>query len=151
MTLVDIARLFLFIREREGAQNEGLRVEAIQKWSGGRKGDSWCCYMLCVWLDLFYQGQLPAPLKRTGVCQDVYDVAKAQGWVAELPHVGDIYLYVNEVDHAHHIGLVTDVTADGFRGISGNTSEDGLSSNGDRVAERQLKLKPTTKFVRLPA
>lgn len=158
MTIVDIARLFLFVRERSGAQNEGLRVEAIQKWSGGRKGDSWCCYMTSLWLDLYFQGQ--SPVKRSGACDDVYNQAKAEGWLSAIPRVGDLYLFMRDPDgpagpkgmeDAHHIGIVTDVGVDTFVGISGNTSEDGRSSNGDRVAEKLLDLAPgKIVFVRYP-
>jgi hypothetical protein len=154
VTIVEIARLFLFVREREGAPNEGLRVEGIQKWSGGRAGDSWCCYMLCLWLDLYWQGVWPDGWKRTGVCQEVYDLAKANKLIVELPHIGDICLVVNDADHAHHIRLVTDVRAEGTLQIAGNTSADGMSSNGDRVAERGFPVQPTTGkhvYVRPPA
>lgn len=154
MSLVEISRLFLFVRERPGAPNEGLRVEAIQKWSGGRAGDSWCAFMLCLWLDLFWHGEWPTGWKRTGVCQEIYELAKAHGAIVELPRIGDICLVVNDADHAHHVRLVTDVGADHADMIAGNTSEDGHASNGDRVAERAFPFQPSSGkhvYVRPPA
>jgi hypothetical protein len=37
MTLVELARKFRGVRE--AGPNKGLRVEAIQHWSGGQPGD----------------------------------------------------------------------------------------------------------------
>jgi hypothetical protein len=132
MTVVDIARLFLSVRE--AGANKGNRVEAIQHWGGGMAGQSWCCWFATMVLDLFYSGASPIP--RMGACQDVYDLAKKNGWLTPVPSVGDIFLYVNDQDHAHHIGFVTSVLP--LTGIAGNTSEDGTSSNGDRVAEHSI-------------
>ena len=148
MTLIELARKFHYLREAT-KQNDGQRVEAVQKWGGGKKGDSWCAFWATMVLDIFYEGK--SPIERTGSCDVILQQAEKQGWLQELPHVGDLYLYLNTPTDAHHVGIVTDVNADGFMGISGNTSEDGLSSNGDRVAERALKLKPSkTVFVRYP-
>ena len=89
---VAIARLFLHVRE--AGPNTGQRVEAIQKWCGGKSGESWCCYFVTMVLDLCYAGQSPIP--RQGACQGVYDLAKQKGWVTATPSVGDIYLYVTD-------------------------------------------------------
>lgn len=157
MTIVDVARLFLHVRERQDQPNAGLRVEAIQRWCGGQKGQSWCCYMVMLWLDLFYGGKSPVhgplgPGHRTGACDDVYQQAKKEGWLSDIPHVGDLYLFVRPgTEDAHHIGVVTDVRAGEFCGISGNTSEDGQSSNGNGVYERWMAIKPGKHvFVRYP-
>ena len=148
MTLIELARKFHYLREASG-QNDGQRVEAVQKWGGGKKGDSWCAFWATMVLDIFYEGKSPIP--RAGGCDVILELARTNGWLNETPHVGDLYLYLKSPTDAHHVGIVTDVNADGYSGISGNTSEDGLSSNGDRVAERALKLKPShTIFVRYP-
>lgn len=119
---------------REAGQNKGQRVEAIQHWSGGQPGDSWCCQFATMVLDIFYAGNAPIP--RLGACQAVHDLAKKNGWLIMNPSVGDLFLYVNDADHAHHIGIVTVLQP--LTGIAGNTSADGSSSNGDRVAEHQI-------------
>lgn len=154
MTLTDLARLFLFVREKREADgttaNAGARVEAIQRWCGGEKGQSWCAFFATMLLDIYFGGESPIP--RTGSCDDILKWGRENDAVHETPHVEDLYLYVKDGDDAHHVGLVTDVDANGFMGLSGNTSEDGLSSNGDRVAERHLTLKPgKTVFVRFKA
>lgn len=147
MTAIDIARLFLYVRELPN--NTGARVEAIQRWGGGKPGDAWCAFYATMVLDLAFQGNAPVP--RTGACDDILNLAQAKGWISDTPHVGDLYLYLKSPTDAIHVGIVTDVDATGYTGISGNTSEDGLSANGDRVAERRLSLRPgKTVFIRYP-
>lgn len=142
---IDVARMFLFVREAQSqGQNKGLRVEAIQHWCGGDPGLSWCCFFVTMILDICYQGAAPIP--RGGRCQDVYDLAKKKGWLVDNAQVGDIFLYVDKNDHAHHIGFVT--APGGAAGIAGNTSADGTSDNGDRVAEHSLSKSPSVKYVR---
>jgi len=142
---IAIARLFSFVREVP--PNHGLRVNAIQKWGGGNDGDSWCCFFATMVLDLLYQGNSPIP--RGGACQDVYELALSKHWLVTEPQEGDIYLFVNDADHAHHIGFVTKVNP--LTGISANTSRDGTSSNGDGVYEHMLLVKPESiRFVRVP-
>jgi hypothetical protein len=132
--IVDEARKFLFVRE--DGQNKGIDVEAIQKWAGGQPGDSWCCEFVTFILRICYQGNSPIPLLRA--CQDVYNLAKKNGWLTTNPVPNDIYLYVDANEHAHHIGIYTG----NGNGIAGNTSADGTSSNGDRVAEHALTTNP---------
>jgi len=139
----EIARQFLYVRE--AGANKGLRVEAIQKWSGGAPGQSWCCHFVTMVLDICFQGSSPIP--RQGACQVVYDQAKNEGWLTDNPVWDDLYLYVNDEDHAHHIGIITE----NKNGIAGNTSEDGTSSNGDRVAEHSISSNPArVKYVHYP-
>ncbi len=135
---VDIARQFLFVRE--STQNHGQRVEAIQRWCGGQPGESYCCYFATMILDICYQGAAPIP--RLGACEDVHQMAKQKGWLTETPSVGDLYLFLDQTGHAHHIGIVT--TTLPLAGIAGNTSPDGTSSNGDGVHEHQIH---STTFV----
>jgi hypothetical protein len=139
----DIARQFLFVHELN--QNHGLRVEAIQRWSGGQPGDSWCCEFTTMVLDICFQGL--SPIGRYQRVQDVYQIAKQNHWLVTQPVKDDLFIYVNSDDHAHHIGIFTD--PDDWTGISGNTSANGLSSNGDRVAEHHLG-NLGVKFIRFP-
>lgn len=142
-----IMRMFLFVRE--AGQNTGNRVESIQKWGGGHAGDSWCCWLATMVLDICFQGAAPIP--RLGAVQSVYDLAKENGWLTTSPVADDLFLYVNDDDHAHHIGYVT---VPGYRinhtGIAGNTSADGKSSNGDRVAERAIPTGSHVKYIHYP-
>lgn len=138
----DISRQYLFVRE--AGQNKGQRVEAIQHWSGGIAGASWCAYFATMILDICFQGSAPIP--RLGAVQDVYDLAKQNGWLVPAPVKDDIYIFVNDVDHAHHIGFITENS----NGIAGNTSADGTSSNGDRVAEHLISTGPHVKYIHYP-
>jgi hypothetical protein len=128
---VAIARQFLFVREA-AEQNTGQRVEAIQKWSGGQKGESWCCYFATMVLDIAFQGNAPIP--RLGACEDVHQLAIKNDWLVTEPIEGDLFLRLTPEGHAHHVGLVTE----NGNGIAGNTSEDGSSSNGDSVVEHPI-------------
>jgi hypothetical protein len=140
----DIMRQFLFVRE--AAPNKGAWVEAFQRIGNGKPGDSWCCFIATAVLEICFQGKSPIP--RLGACQDVYNLAKKNGWLVATPQKDDIYLFVNSDDHAHHIGFITD---NSNSGIAGNTSADGTSSNGDRVAEHTISTNPkTVKYVRFP-
>lgn len=140
----EIARQYLFVRE--ASQNKGQRVEAIQRWSGGQSGDSWCCEWVTMVLDICFQGKSPIP--RLQACQDVYDLAIKNNWLVESPMKDDLFLYVDDNLHAHHIGIITDIYK---TGIAGNTSSDGKSSNGDGVYEHEISSNPThVKYVRYP-
>lgn len=142
MTIVDIARLFLFVREVP--QNKGARVNGIQLWSLGQSGDSWCCEFASMMLDLAYQGNAPIP--RTGSCEVVRQIAETKGFMVETPSVGDLVLSINSAGVAHHIGICTGTP---LTTIAGNTSPDGLSENGNGVYEHPVD--PTHKlFVHLP-
>lgn len=141
-----IARQFLYVREAQNlGQNRGLRVEAIQHFSGGGVGDSWCMEGLWMWFDIAYQGK--APFGRMQACQDLLILAKQQQWTVLSPAVGDIVLSINDAGRAHHVGIVTSLNP--LTAIAGNTSALGTSDNGDRVAEHQIS--PNKKvYVRIP-
>ena len=144
---VAVARQFRYVRELPG--NKGQRVEAIQRWGGGKPGDSWCAFFATLVLDICYQGS--APLDRTGSCDEIYKVAADANWIVEDPLPNDIYLRVRPgTADAHHVGFVCAVNPDGsIVQISGNTSADGLSSNGDGVYERTIPHSADLVFVRI--
>lgn len=137
-------RQFRYVREAS-EQNTGQKVEGIQRWGGGEKGQSWCCYWATMMLDVWFQGNAPIP--RLGLCEDVHQLARKNGWLTDEPEPGDIVLSVNDANHAHHIGIVT-ATAP-LKSIAGNTSEDGVSSNGNGVYEHEISTK-NKLFVKYP-
>lgn len=154
LTPVIIARGLTYLRELPG--NRGRRVNAVQMWTGGETALNlpWCASWLWLVLDIHYQGN--PPLVRSASTDDILKQARRERWLMPSPVAGDLFLRLNSPTDAHHVGLVTevDLTASQryFQGIAGNTSEDGVSSNGDRVAERWFR-KPapgTVAFVRLP-
>lgn len=144
---IDIARQFRFVRETLGA-NRGVFVEAIQRIGDGKPGDSWCMDFVSFVLWVAYQG--PAPLPRTGSCAVALEIAKQSGWVTKRPALSDVFFRVNDEGHAHHTGFVTGVYPDRIGSIAGNTSEDGLSSNGTGVFEHVITRAPSLVFVHLP-
>ncbi len=143
--LLTIARCWLGVRELP--DNRGLRVEAVQHYSGGVFGDSWCAEMWWLWHDLFFRCAGPVP--RFQAVQTFYDLAKQRGWLTNMPAPGSTFMLVNAADHAHHIGVVTDTAP--LAGIAGNTSSDGESSNGDGVYEHRLTVQtPFLRFANVP-
>lgn len=137
-----LARKFLFVRE-VGGQNQGVWVQTIQKVTGNAPPDSWCASFVSLILGMAFGGKSPLP--RSASCDAFLEAARAAGWLTATPSVGDVFLRLNSPTDAHHIGFVTDVGALPAVGtISGNTSEDGTSSNGDRVAERFITPKAAT-------
>lgn len=144
LTLVDVARLWRFLRE--AGPNAGLWVEGVQHIAGGAKGDSWCMEMVWVVVCMFTQGN--PPFSRLQVVQSFREFGKSKGWQVESPQPGDLVVSIDpSTDHGHHIGIVTLVSP--LTAFAGNTSADGSSSNGDRAAEH--KINPLNKeFFRLP-
>lgn len=143
MNVVDTARQFLFVREV--SQNRGRQVEAIQRWANGQPGDSWCCEFVTMVLDISFCGKSPFPPLRA--VEDVYNLAKKNNWMTITPSEGDLFIYVDSNNHAHHVGIYTGNN----NGIAGNTSQDGMSSNGTGVFEHSLNMSPThTLFIRYP-
>jgi hypothetical protein len=149
MTLLEIARLFLFVRE--AGQNAGQRVKAIQMLERWREGTGLVPVLLRLRrddvLDLYYQGQSPDPARR--LLPSHLRPRQTQGVAGGRAEPEDVFLYVNADDHAHHVGLVS--VAHPLQGVAGNTSKDGTSSNGDGCYEHFLLVDPSRiKFVRLP-
>ena len=141
MNLLDIARLFLFVREV--GDNRGVWVEAIQRIGDGQPGDSYCADFVSLILALFYRGK--SPLIRSGSVESIRQDAKAKGYITTAPSIGDLFLYINAQDRAHHIGVVTEVSP--LTGLAANTSPDGTSSNGTGVFEHGISAKT---FIHLP-
>lgn len=140
---VTIARQYLYVRELAG--NRGQRVEAIQKWCGGKVGDSWCCHFATMVLDIAYQGKSEIP--RTGNCDVVLGLCRDRGWMVEEPQPNDLVFSMLGQHDAHHIAIVT--ATDPLCAIAGNTSADGTSSNGDGVYEHRINPKHKL-FARIP-
>lgn len=145
--LIYLARKLKFVREAAG--NHGQRVNGIQTWGGGKDGDSWCAFLVTMLLDVVYEGKAPIP--RTGSCDEILKLARANGWLTDTPGRGDLYLLLNSPTDAHHVGIVEDkVTAGHFPEISGNSSEGG-SDNGTGVFERTRSVAPgKVVFVKYP-
>lgn len=137
-----IARRLNFIREH-GA-NDGAWVNFVQRFTHNAAGDSWCASFVSLVVDIAYRGQ--SPLLRTASCALMLADAARKGYlVGDQPTVDDLYFFLDDKGHAHHVGIVSGL--DPLAGIAGNTSADGKSSNGDGVYEHAITAKV---FVRLP-
>jgi hypothetical protein len=146
-SLTVIARRLAFIRETEGP-NRGAWVSMLQRFCHGVDGDSWCSDFASFVCDVAYHGK--PPIGKSGASHVRLSEARLKGLVVMEPAVDDLYYFVNAAWHAHHEGIVTDIDPL-LTGIAGNTSEDGLSSNGTGVFEHTLRVAPTRiVFVRLP-
>lgn len=146
ITLAQTARQFRYFREA-AVNNTGLRVNGVQIWAGGQSKDSWCAEMLTVWFDMFYQGA--APLPRMQNCELIRQFARAHGWMIQAPEVDCVVLSIDPATGlAHHVALCT--VAAPLTTIAGNTSADGKSINGDRVAEHPIDDDGDKEYFRVP-
>lgn len=147
--IIWFARRYLFVREIGGA-NKGQWVQLFQSFTGGAPGDSWCADFLCFVLASMCGGYTNMPIPRTGVCEVIHAHAMSEGWITNAPSLGDLYLFLDAHGHAHHCGIVTQLSV--VAGIAGNTSADGTSDNGDRVAEHPLRVSApgTIAYVHYP-
>ena len=139
--LIQQARNFLFVREVGGA-NMGLWVGIFQRFVGIEPGQSWCAAFVCFVLAIIVGGKGQLPIPCTGVCEEIHQYAIKHGMVTTTPQPGDLYGFIDDAGRMHHVGFYTGPIAGNPGGIAGNTSADGLSSNGDRVAEHPLNVVP---------
>jgi hypothetical protein len=142
-SLTVVARRFSFIRETLGP-NRGFFVSFLQRLCHGQPGDSWCADFVSLVLEVAFMGAPPLP--RTGSTQVMLHTAEQKHMVVTVPRPDDLYFYVNAEGVPHHVGIVTNT--DPLRGIAGNTSEDGKSSNGTGVFEHEISAAGTV-FVRV--
>lgn len=129
-----VAKMFDYVRE-EGP-NRGARVEAIQHWALGSFGDSWCDeFGVGFDLDVCFKGHSPFPrtTEINASTKSALAYAKEKGWVTVNPQVDDLCFFVLPDGTPHHVAIVSGLTP--LTIIAGNTSADGMSANGDRVAE----------------
>lgn len=145
-SLTTIARRLNYIRETQGP-NRGFWVFWLQNFTGGIEGDSWCSDFASMVCHIAYKAN--PPLKRSGSSHARLTEARAKGLVVSMPKIDCLYFFIDDNGHAHHEGIVTLTTP--LTGIAGNTSEDGLSSNGTGVFEHTLNVEPRhVIFVELP-
>jgi hypothetical protein len=143
-SLTAVARHLLHVRETRGP-NRGFWVSKLQRECGGRPGDPWCADFVSFVLDVAYMGK--PPLAPTGSTKAMLTQATVKGYGVTVPRVDDLYFFVRGDGTPHHVGIVTDTLP--LSGIAGNTSEDGLSSDGVGVFEHPIASGPRTVFVRL--
>jgi hypothetical protein len=145
-SLSAVARHLNFVRET-GGPNRGAWVSMFQRFSGGQDGEAWCSDFVSFVEDIAYWGR--SPLRRTGSSDAKLNDARYKGFIVAAPKVDDLYFFITDAGHAHHVGIVTAVSP--LAGIAGNTSPDGTSPEGTGVFEHALTVDPKhVVFVRLP-
>ena len=146
--LIATARKYLYVRET--APNSGPHIDEWLAAVGCKSGDSWCAAYAC------------AMVRETNPRFKFHPSASALHLLANNPNLitfdprpGDLVVY----DHGHGVGHVAILTAtttvDGRLAyattIAGNTSADGKSRNGDRVAEHDADLERVAGVIRVTA
>jgi len=117
--ILQIARLFLFVREVKG--NFGRWVEAMQRVGGTVKGQPWCACAVMTVLGIVYRGKPPLPY--TAGCDELLRAGRKLGIVRTDPAPGDVFLLMASEHDATHTGFVTDVTDTHFGTLEGNSSD----------------------------
>lgn len=120
--LLACARALAPVREEPPGSNRGQMVEAMQKLTGGAKGDPWCAD------DVAFLGRAALgdawPLPLTGSCEDLRAFARRHEVLVTKgpPRVGMLCLLIAH-GRAEHVGIVRDVyVGGGFGTWEGNTS-----------------------------
>lgn len=144
-SITQVARRLNFIRETQGP-NAGAWVNALQRFCHGKTGDSWCADFVSFVLDVAFYGN--PPLQPTGSTRIMLAEATAKNLRSAKPVVDGLFFYVLPDGTPHHVGIVSDITSNDVLGIAGNTSEDGVSSNGTGVFEHAINVRNCV-FVRL--
>lgn len=144
-SLSAVARHFSFVRETEGP-NHGYWVAYILGFTGNAEGDSWCASFVSLCDHIATKGAMR--VARTASTITMLSRARFKGQVVSSPAVDDLVFSVRADGTPHHVGIVTNVSP--LTSIAGNTSADGVSSNGDGVYEHEISAAGKV-FVRLPA
>lgn len=146
MTSIQIARLFLHVRESTKHLNDGPWVEAMLRFLGLPPGNPWCACYVCVVEDLFTCGNPRFP--KSASCETIHQWAKKHNKIVKEPRAGDLFLVLNAEGRAHHVGLCADAATNGkVPTVEGNTNVDG-SRDGYGVFERKRTLGPLLVIVR---
>lgn len=144
--LIAHCRRFLFVREI--APNSSPEIDRWLARFGLAPGASWCAVYACsMVLDLDPLTKLKTSAGALAL------LAKNAPIVVHDPQPGDIMVW----DHGHglgHVAVVTGVVRVGgvvasVTAIAGNTSADGVSRNGDRVAEHEVSLDHVAGYLRV--
>jgi len=146
--MTDLARLTI-ANARRWATGHSLETDGpndgpeIREWLARRgimRPAEWCAASACAWIeDAARALNIVLKLRRSAGSLRLLELNP--DLIVEAPQPGDIMIE----DHGKgkgHVRIVTDVhlLPVSFDAISGNTSADGHSRNGDRVAERVVML-----------
>jgi peptidoglycan hydrolase-like protein with peptidoglycan-binding domain len=148
---IQIESLMIGVREEEG-ENAGVMVDAFQRATGNRPGDSWCVSFQ-VWVyDQAADGLgIPNPLPRTGGVLDLLHRTKSQVIAAadySDPRPGDLGI-IDEGNGHGHMYMVSGLGQPGYvDSFEGNTNPGG-SSDGFGAFARVRSIAKTKAFIRV--
>ncbi len=143
--LIATARTYDYVREKGANTDGGGFVDRCQTEMGLSPGHSWCACAVCKWVrDTSTRLGVRTSFKRSASALRLLEANAAL--VVTDPQPGDVIIWNHTVDPAKpqgHVAILTEVVkVDGavaaLAGIAGNTSADGASRNGDRVAEHPV-------------
>lgn len=136
--LIFVAKNDLGTKEEPLGSNDGVRIGQMLETCGITGGAFWCAAAVVQWVLESTNGT--SGIRRSAACDDLLSQARVYNCVLGVPRVGDIFLRMNgdsQVD-AVHTGIVTAINDTRvFRGLAGNTNDDG-SRNGYEVAEKLI-------------
>jgi hypothetical protein len=129
------------------ATNSGPDVDIFLRSVGLSPGFAWCAaFVYWAVSEEAKARQIDPPFIKSAYCPDIETWARTRHILHTTPKVGDAFLRILD-GWSVHIGLVTEVHADGtFSTIEGNTNDRG-SSEGDGVYVKRRPVS-TCKFVR---
>lgn len=145
--LIVEARTSLYVRESAGPNADaGGFVDQCQAEMGLTPGHSWCACAVCKWARdaAAKAGVTIKTFKRSASALRMLEANAAL--VVTDPQPGDVVIWDHTTDPAKpqgHVAILTSVVkingvVTGLEAIAGNTSADGTSRNGDRVAEHPV-------------
>ena len=136
-----------FIGQQEKSGNTGFQSEEMERLMrevGWRYGDAWCVYFVKLMWFMTAPEWLKPKIKKaiSGNSQQTWDNAQRDPAfvTSRLPRPGDIAIWQNMRNGQGlsngHAGIVKRVNVNNFVSIEGNTTKEGISSEGIEVAER---------------
>lgn len=137
--LVATARSYLWVREK--GPNTGPKIDDWLAALGLPPGNAWCAAAACAWaLEAAAATGTGIAFRRSARALGLLE--KNPGLVVAAPAPGDLVVW----DHGQglgHVAVLTAVVSVGgavaaLAAVAGNTSADGHSRNGDRVAEHAV-------------
>lgn len=112
----------LGIAEEPPGSNAGNEIEAIQRFTGNRKGDPWCASAVAFVGGSMLESAWPVP--KTASCDVILEWARAKGRLVDRPSFGALFLVMKSDKDATHVGAVEAVNPDGsFKTIEGNAAD----------------------------
>ncbi len=149
MTLIEVAKKEIGVKEDPIGSNCGARIEEYQRAVDGRaNAESWCmCFVQFLVKEVEKANKVKSLLFRSESCMTVWERSPIE-MRRESPSPGCIAIWQLGNSRAGHTGIVTEVLKDGkFTSVEGNTTIDkGIIREGFGVFFKTRSLKTTQSF-----